>query len=59
MDQKTAKSISHATLEIHDDITEIYENLMEEDNKEAITNIDNVVAKLKHLKANVTIKDKI
>lgn len=57
MVNKKAKIISSLTGELHDDITNIYEYLMDEEINEGITLIDKTIAKLRHLKSNVTIKE--
>lgn len=55
--KENKESIYHLTSEIHNDIDNVYEALMEEDDKEAVKSIDEAVGKLKDLKGNIILKD--
>lgn len=55
--KENKESIYHLTSEIHNDIDNVYEALMDEDDKEAVKNIDEAVGKLKDLKGNIILKD--
>ena len=57
MHEGKAKTIVSRTEEIHDDVTEIYELLMDGEDEEGIKKIDKTIAKLRHLKSNLVIKD--
>lgn len=59
MDQNKAKSIFCFSDELHDDIDEIYELLMDGDDDEAVSKIDKTRAKLAHFKSNIVIKDEV
>lgn len=57
MDENKARTIYHLTEEVHNDTTEIYELLMDEENEDAIKKIDILRRKLKELKDNVIKRD--
>lgn len=57
MEKQKIKSIVSITEELHNDITSIYEDLMDEDDTQALTSIDETIDKLRHLKSNLVIKD--
>ena len=54
-EKKRIKSIFEITSRLHDNITDIYERLCDEDEADKL--IDKVITNLRHLKSN-TIKDK-
>ena len=49
--------VTRITENLHDDITEVYEGLMDGEDKEAMTKIDATISKLRHLKSNLVIKE--
>ena len=53
MDKNSAKSISRITQNLHDEISKIFEDLMDEDFKNALKSIDSMIESLKHLKTNL------
>lgn len=53
MDKNKVKSIVKITENLHDEIDQVYESLMDEDFKEASKTIDTLVESLKHLKTNL------
>lgn len=57
MEENKAKSIYHLTDEIHIDVDNIYESLMDEDDKEAVRYIEVAVGKLRDLKGNIILKE--
>lgn len=57
MEERLVKSIVSITEELHNDITGIYEDLMDQDNTEALLKIDQTIAKLRHFKSNLVTKD--
>lgn len=57
MEKKKVKSIVSITEELHSDVTNIYEELMDGEDDNALEKIDETIAKLRHLKSNIVIKD--
>ena len=57
MEKNKANSIFHLTEEIHQSVTDVYESLMNENDKEAVDNIEEAIRKLKELKDNITKKE--
>tara|TARA_R110000851_G_C13050314_1_gene563019 strand:- start:1103 stop:1279 length:177 start_codon:yes stop_codon:yes gene_type:complete len=55
MDKNSAKSINNITGGLHDDIDSIYEDLMDENFKEASKSLDSMMETIKHLKTNMKI----
>lgn len=53
MDKNKVNSINNITKNLHDETNKIYENLMDEDVKEASKSVDNMLESLKHLKTNL------
>lgn len=53
MDKNSANSISKITEGLHEEVTVVYEHLMDEEYREASRVIDNMVGALKHLKTNL------
>lgn len=57
MEENKIKSIDHLTNELHDSVTELYEELMGEDDKESVRVIDTLILQLRDLKNNIVNKD--
>jgi hypothetical protein len=58
MDAKAANTVFKLTDDIHKDIDEIYESIVDEDKKSA-SKIDAVINKLKSLKSNLTLTNDV
>jgi len=59
MDENKGKAIYFLTEQLHTDVDNIYESMSDDENDEAIENIDLLILKLKELKNNLTIKDEV
>ena len=57
MDENRAKSIYYLTDEMHTNVADIYEALMDELSDEAVKTIDDLTKKLKDLKESIVKKD--
>lgn len=57
MQQRRINFIITETTELHNKVTEAYEALMDEDNKEAIKVLDSIAEKAKELKADLLTKE--
>ncbi len=53
MDKNKVASINNITKNLHDETDKIYENLIDEDIKEASKSVDTMLESLKHLKTNL------
>lgn len=57
MEENKIKSVNHLTNELHDSITELYEELMEENDEESVKVIDKIILRLRDLKNNIINRD--